>query len=248
VNRIKIIKNFTLLELLIAVLILVIISSIIVGVFQTTLKNYKKGMSYNEISESLSGSFMVMESDLNRMLPLGDKKTTFFKKDSFSFIAINQNEKKKSYLELIRYKFEQDRKKLYRAVVKYPDEKKDIDTKNITFFDGLQELKFSYTFSKSKDKKDDKKKSESNSNNNFRDSESDEEKSNNTESKIKTDKDKKDETKRPTAVRMSGRAKNKIIEEDFTTAFFVTSIEAVKSDTGTETDTDDKKNSDSGNI
>jgi prepilin-type N-terminal cleavage/methylation domain-containing protein len=88
-------QHFTLLELLIAVLILAVVSSVIVGVFQETLKHYTKGMIYAEISESLAGGFMVIESDLNRMLPLGDKETIFFKENSFSFIAINKTEQNK---------------------------------------------------------------------------------------------------------------------------------------------------------
>jgi hypothetical protein len=230
-------RNFTLLELLIAVLILVIISSVIVGVFQTTLKSYKKGMSYTEISESLSGCFMVMESDLSRILPLGEKKDVFFKKKSLSFIAINETEEKKSYLELINYKIDVDEKILYRTVAKYPADKQNTDGKDIAFMDGVRDMTFSYEFAKSKDK-DDKKKDAKNDS----DSLSGVSAANGGGLGEKDDK-KKDGTKSPTVVTLTGSIKNGEIEENFTTAFFVSSMKAVKSD-GADGTGDDAKSKD----
>ena len=221
-------QRFTLLELLIAVLILVIISTVIVGVFRETLRNYKKGMSYSEISDSLAGSFIVMESDLSKMLPLGDKETVYFNEKSFSFVALEESTKKKSSLTLIRYKVDEKMKVLYRSEVKYPSEKQNIDEKNIAFLDGVLTMDFSYTYQKPKDKKDDKKK--------------------NTSKLAKTKKD--DNTKleekeikkeSPKVIIVNGRVKNGEIVEDFSTAFFVTRMETGKPEIGTGTDTGKKK-------
>ena len=222
-------QNFTLLELLIAVLILVIVSTVIVGVFRETLKNYKKGMSYSEISDSLAGSFMVMESDLSRILPLSDKENVYFKGKSFSFIAIKESEDKKSSLMLIRYKVDEQKKKLYRAAVEYPDDTQDIDGKDIAFLDGVLSMDFSYTHQKDKDKKDDKKKSISKS--------ADAGKAD--QAKTKNEKNKK---KSPEVINVNGRIKNGNIEQDFSTAFFVTTMKASKIDAGSGTDTEKKTN------
>ena len=40
-----------------------------------------------------------MQTDLSRMIPLGDKKTVYFKKNEFSFVSLNRAENNKSYLE-----------------------------------------------------------------------------------------------------------------------------------------------------
>jgi type II secretory pathway component PulJ len=233
-------QKFTLLELLIAVLILVIISTIIAGVFQETLKSYKKGMSYTEISEGLAGSFMVMKSDLNRMLPLGEKKTVLFKEKSFSFIAINETEKAKSYLELIRYKIDYDEKTLYRAVVEYPANSESLDVKDIAFLDGVQDMKFSYIFPKSDDKQNGQKKDATTKSGNGTG-----QTVTNKENPQKINNKKKDKIKRPAVIKMSGYLVNGKIEEKFTTAFFVSSMKGVKS-SGTGTDSD--KSSDSSNV
>ena len=232
-------RDFTLLELLIAVLILVIISSVIVGVFQTTLKSYKKGMSYTEISESLAGCFMVMESDLSRLLPLGEKKNVYFKNKRLSFVAINKTEDKKSYLELIQYRIDAVEKILYRAVIRYPADKQNVDGKEIVFLDGVQNMKFSYESAKSDNKKDSKKNDSNDSNNISQMFGS------NGDDLATADDNKSDSTKPPAVITISGSIKNEEIEESFTTAFFVTSMEAVKN-SGTASDGAEKSSDSDG--
>ena len=240
-------SKFTLLELLIAVLILVIISSVIVGVFRDTLLNYKKGMSYSEISQGLAGSFMVMGSDLSRMLPLGDIKTAYFKKESFSFIAISETKEKKSFLELIRYKFEKDKKSLYRAVVKYPSDIQNIDEKDIAFLEGVEELMFSYTHSKSKKKDNKSKNNDSGHDNKFEKTVTNENSLNKKDNKGNKGNKGNKKKEKPILITMSGSLKNGKIEESFITALFVTSMKGVSGSSGTSTDTE-KKSSDNNSI
>jgi type II secretory pathway component PulJ len=216
-NKVKIYKkqHFTLLELLIAVLILVIVSTVVLGVFRQTLMNYKKGMVYSEISESLAGVCMVMQSDLNGMLPLGDRK---------------------SYLEQIRYKIDNDT--LKRAVAKFPDEKRNIDNKGIAILDGINEMGFRYIFPKSDDKK--KKKGEDKDKKQIitvgdKYVESSDAAEGSSEAK---DKQKKKTIKRPLVVEIKGSLEKGNIEKNFVTSFFT----AYQKDLSTSTDTDKKDN------
>ena len=54
-------NKFTFLELMIAVIIFLIVSVVITAVYRTTLNAYKRGTEYSDISQSLSGTFLVME-------------------------------------------------------------------------------------------------------------------------------------------------------------------------------------------
>jgi len=233
-------NNFTLLEMLIAVIILVIVSSVVVGVFRNTLENYKKGMSYSEITEGISGVYMIMRNDLSRMRPIGDKKNVFFKADEFSFVCIAETESKKSYLELICYKFDHDT--LMRGSVNYPEEIDKMSQDMFPFLKGVKEMNFSYVFEKKerKKKKNDKKSSSSHNN-------SDETKK---ENKIKNtaENDKKNKVKLPLIVNLTATLENKKIEEHFSTALCATFINTVPgTGTGSDSDKKDDASSDSTN-
>ncbi len=244
-------KRFTLLELLIAVVILVIVSAVVVSIFQETLRSYKKGIAYSDISDNLSGCFMVMESDLSDLLPIEDKKNVFFKKEAFSFIALKETDKKKSFLQLIRYSYNEDEKKLYRAIVMYPADKQNLDGKDIAFCAGLESLNFNYSYTasdkqkkKSKDKDDDSEMQDSSGlfdNDSNNESESG---SASTSSVLGKSENSKSSKKYPSVISIAGRIKNEDVEQNFSTALFVKSMEAVKS-TGTSTDSGKKDTSDS---
>ena len=243
-------KRFTLLELLIAVVILVIVSAVVVSIFQETLRSYKKGIAYSDISDSLSGSIMVMESDLSKLLPIKDKDNVYFKKKAFSFISLKETDKKKSFLQLIRYRYDSNEKKLYRAIVKYPADKQNIDGKDIAFCTGLESLSFNYSYAASgKDKETNKKDSGTGmsgssglfDDENTIDNEADVANLSSSSDKSKNDKSKE---KSPSVINITGRIKSDEVEQSFSTALFVKSMEAVKS-TGTSTDSEKKDNSNS---
>ena len=244
---------FTLIELLIAVLILVIVSAVVLGVFRQTLKNYKKGMAYSEISAALGGSFMIMESDLTRMVPLGDKETVYFKKNEFSFVAVSHTVEGKSYLEQVRYRIGYDNT-LKRAVVKFPGERRDIDSREVVLLSDIDEMYFRYIFPKKDDdkkqgsdktKSSDKGKETSSTTKKSKyvssseDTKDDAGKSSETAKGSSNDKDKKKTIKRPIVVGMKGCLKQGNIEQYFMTSFSA----AYQKDLGTSTDTDTKSNS-----
>jgi len=235
-------NNFTLLEMLIAVIILVIVSSVVVGVFRNTLENYKKGMSYSEITEGISGVYMIMKNDLSRMRPIGDKKSVFFKVDELSFVCISETKDKKSFLELIRYKFDHDT--LTRGSVKYPEDIDKISQDMFPFLNGVKDFNFSYIFEKeeSKKKETDKQKSSADTNNNSNETTK--------ENKIKNtaENDKKKKVKLPKIVNLTATIENKKIEEHFSTALYATFINSSPgTGIGSDSDKKDDKSSDSSN-
>ena len=234
-------KKFTFLELMIAVIIFSIISVIIVTVFRTTIMAYKKGSSYTELFQSLSGTFLVMQRDLSKIVPIPDKDYVSFEPDNLAFIATNKTDKGYTALQLIKYEIKDN--SLFRHSVKYPDDKHKIDDDPISFLEQIDKTSFSYMNEKSESNKGNKnlQSTNDNSNNGTNDQAKQAKQAKLGGSGESTKDDSDSEMKIPFAVGISGKIKNKKLEENFQTKLFFPKFvieKSAKSDSGSKDDAD----------
>jgi Tfp pilus assembly protein PilE len=243
-------KLFTLLELLIAVIIFMLVSVIVATVYNATIKAYKKGTEHIELSQSLSGTFMVMESDLQNVATINDKEMVFFKPEEFSFIATgegNSQDKDYTYLQVIKYTIDEHMNMLFKSTARYPDDINHIDDEPVLFLENLDDAKFEYIYKKQEsdteksgdEKEDDNSKSENQKEND--------------NSKVSTD-DKEDsgkvkDIKIPFGIKVSGEiySKNRKLGEYFQTTVMVPFFVIQKSTDSDSGKKDDKDNKDSKN-
>jgi hypothetical protein len=239
-------KLFTLLELLIAVIIFMIVSVIVATVYNTTIKTFQKGTEHTELSQSLSGTFMVMESDLRNLATINDKDAVFFKPEEFSFIATGEgsgNDKDYTYLQVIKYTIDEHMNMLLKSTARYPDDINHIDDEPVLFLENIEDTKFEYIYKKQESdtgkgdgKKEDNSASKSNENKKDDDSKisKDDEEDSGKEKNIKT----------PFGIKVSGEiySKNRKLGEYFQTTVMVPFFVIQKS---TDSDSGKKDNKDS---
>lgn len=80
-------RGFTLLEVLIAVTLLSLITSMVYANFSVGIRSYKKGMARGDLFQSARGGMRLMEADIARMLP-GKGGKTEFSNTSMAFNAL----------------------------------------------------------------------------------------------------------------------------------------------------------------
>lgn len=144
-------KFFTILELIIAIIILLIITGLLAMTFRVAMKNYNKGMIYSEITHNLTGGFILIKTDIRKIVPIADTENVFFKPQECSFITLAQDDNKQSCLDLVKYKISYD--DILRANAQYPDDIRDIDNNFVVILKGLQNPQFEYLYEKTNKKK-----------------------------------------------------------------------------------------------
>jgi prepilin-type N-terminal cleavage/methylation domain-containing protein len=82
-------RGFTLLEVLIAVTLLSLITSMVYANFSVGLRSYKKGMARGDLFQGARGGMRLMEADLARMIP-GKGGDTMFSSSSVAFNALQE--------------------------------------------------------------------------------------------------------------------------------------------------------------
>lgn len=80
-------RGFTLLEVLIAVTLLSLITSMVYANFSVGIRSYKKGMARGDLFQGARGGMRLMEADIARMLP-GKGGNTEFSDTSMAFNAL----------------------------------------------------------------------------------------------------------------------------------------------------------------
>lgn len=80
-------RGFTLLEVLIAVTLLSLITSMVYANFSVGIRSYKKGMARGDLFQSARGGMRLMEADIARMLP-GKGGNSEFSNTSMAFNAL----------------------------------------------------------------------------------------------------------------------------------------------------------------
>lgn len=93
-------SGFTLLEILLAVTLLTIVIGAVYANFSIGLKSYKKGMARGDLLQDARGGLRVLESDIERMLPVSAQDAVF-SREGLSFLTVTQG--KESRLEKITY-------------------------------------------------------------------------------------------------------------------------------------------------
>lgn len=84
-------RGFTLLEVLIAVTLLSLITSMVYANFSVGIRSYKKGMTRGDLFQSARGGMRLMEADIARMLP-GKGGNSEFSNTSMAFNALQGDE------------------------------------------------------------------------------------------------------------------------------------------------------------
>ena len=236
-------KLFTLLELLIAVMIFMIVSVVVTTVFRATTLAYKKGTEHIDLAQSLSGTFMIMESDLKSLITINDKEMVYFKPEEFSFIATghgNNYDKDYTYLQVIKYTIDENLNILLKSSAKYPDDVEHIDDDPVLFLENIDETKFEYLYKKQEEKDKEKQGDDT-------DKDKEKEKDSSKISGDDEDDSGKDQNiKIPFGIRISGEiySKNRKFGEYFQTTvsvpFFVIQ-KSTESDSEKKGDKDDKE-------
>ncbi|MCF7791058.1 MAG: type II secretion system GspH family protein [Victivallales bacterium] len=218
-------KSFTFLELLIAVIIFLIVTVVITAVYRVVINSYKKGTEYSDLSQTLSGTFLVMKHDLLKLVRINDKDSVHFKKDKFSFIAEVKNQHDKTILQEIQYSIENN--KLLRRFTEYPDS--NLNTgEPVLFLDNITETTFNYMYKKKKRKK---KKNSSDLLNDYK-------KNDNKKTNISKDDKSDSNIKIPSYITISGRIKEGELEKDFKTALNIPLFDILKISKSTKSDTE----------
>ena len=246
---------FTLLELLIAVMIFLIVSVIVATVFRTTIHSYRKGTEHTELTQSLSGTFMLMESDLSNLVAINDEEYVYFKPEEFSFIATgegNSFDKDYTYLQVIKYSIDETMNMLFKYSARYPDDVDHLDDEPVLFLENLDETKFEYMYKKEKKKEDEDDADADSDKDKDKESIDASEQDDNSEISDKDDSDsaKEKDIKIPIGIKASGKiySKNRKIGEYFQTTVMVPYFviqKSTDSDSGKDDDKDSKdKNKD----
>ena len=84
-------RGFTLLEVLIAVTLLSLVTSMVYANFSVGLRSYKKGMARGDLFQSARGGMRLLEADLTRMIP-GKGGNTEFSNTSIAFNALQEGD------------------------------------------------------------------------------------------------------------------------------------------------------------
>lgn len=82
-------RGFTLLEVLIAVTLLSLITSMVYANFSVGIRSYKKGVARGGLFQGARGAMRLMEADIARMLP-GKGGETEFSKSNMTFNALQE--------------------------------------------------------------------------------------------------------------------------------------------------------------
>ena len=94
--------RFTLIEVLIAMIIMTMVAALLIGAFHTGLMSYRKTNDYEMLTTSLQGALLFLRSDIKRYVPIHDDAVCFTD-TTMAFYTFSKDPQ--SHLELVTYKY-----------------------------------------------------------------------------------------------------------------------------------------------